>query len=59
MLPAAFTVSFCNLTLQNILNNVMWRKILFNSTMCTNTIKAGYMQNNMADNEQIIPEGII
>lgn len=58
-LPAAFTMSLYNLTLQKILNNVIWRKILFNCTMCTNTKRAGYVQNNMADNEQIIPEGIM
>lgn len=58
-LPAVFTVSLYNLTLQKILNNVVWRKILFNCTMCTNTKRAGYVQKNMADNEQIIPEGIM
>lgn len=58
-LPAAFTVSSYSLTLQKILNNIISRKILFNSTMSTNAVRAGYMQNNMADNKQIIPEGII
>lgn len=50
-------VSFYNLA-QKILNNTRWRKILLNSIVCANTKRARNMQN-MADNEKIIPEGIM